>query len=355
MKVSLLSATGYSRLGWVSEPRTQAELADSLARAGVEVEVTEAGTAEDVERALARAGRDTLVWPNAYQVYTRAGSADTRWLVELLEEHEARYIGPSASALRTVLDKHACQSRLSAFEVPVPRFTTIAERGVKAVRAALMAADLSFPAVVKPTSMWDSIGVAQVFDVEELAAHVDRVLALYGPTALVEEYLPSKDLTIGLFFRGGEPVVIPGWYEMTDRDGILEHAVRNMPWGGPKQLRRVEDPAIVEQAQAIVPRAAAALGIRDFTRVDGRLDARGRLRIFDVNGMPSLDYPHTVTLRLVTTVWGGMATRVAMDRLVATIVASAAARHGIEVPARLASNVLPPLEAASVSGAGGGP
>lgn len=355
MKVSILSATGYSRLGWVSEPRTQAELADSLARVGVEVEVTEAVTAEDVDRALARADRDTMVWPNAYQVRARARAEDTRWLVELLEERGARFIGPSAAALRTVLDKHACQSRLAAAEVPVPRFTTIMERGVEAARAALMAADLSFPVVVKPTSMWDSLGVAQVFDVEALAAHVDRILTLYGPRALVEEYLPSKDLTIGLFFRGGEPEVIPGWYEMTDRDGILEHAVRNMPWGGPKQLRRVEEPAIVAQAQAIVPLAASALGIRDFTRVDARLDARGRLRIFDVNGMPSLDYPHTVTLRLVTTSWGGMETRAAMDRLVATIVASAAARHGLEVPARVRSNVLPPPEAASVSGVGGGP
>lgn len=355
MKVSILSATGYSRLGWVSEPRTQAALADSLARSGVEVEAIEASTADEVERALARAGRDTLVWPNAYQVRAEAGAEETRWLVELLEERGARFIGPSAAALRTVLDKGACQSRLAAAGVPVPRFTTITERGVEAVRAALMAADLSFPVVAKPTSMWDSIGVAQVFDVEALAAHVGRIFELYGPRALVEEYLPSKDLTIGLFFRAGEPAVMPGWYEMTDRDGILEHSVRNMPWGGPKRLRQVEEPAIVEQARAIVPRAAEALGIRDFTRVDGRLDARGRLRIFDVNGMPSLDYPHTVTLRLVTTVWGGMETRVAMDRLVATIVASAAARHGIEVPAGVAANVLPPLEAARHSGVGGGP
>lgn len=352
MKVSILSVTGYSRLGWASEPRTQAELAESLARVGVEVELTEARTAEDVARALARSGRDTLVWPNAYHVCAREGSEETRWLVELLEERGARIIGPSAAALRTVLDKHACQSRLAAAEVPVPRFTTVTERGVEAARAALMAADLSFPVVVKPTSMWDSIGVAQVFDVEGLAAHVDRIFDLYGSRALVEEYLPSKDLTIGLCFRGGEPVVMSGWYEMTDRDGILEHAVRNMPWGGPKRLRRVDERAIVEQARVIVPRAAAALGIRDFTRVDGRLDARGRLRIFDVNGMPSLDYPHTVTLRLVTTVCGGMETRVAMDRLVATIVASAAARHGLEVPQSVASNVLPPL---SLGGAGGGP
>ncbi len=341
MNVLLLSATGFSNLGWVSEPRTEGVLADSLARAGVNVERIEAGCAGDVERALARAGSDTLVWPNAYRVRSREGGEETAWLPDILEQRSARVIGPTSAALRAVLHKDECQSRLAAAGVPVPRFTTVTERSAPSIQRALMAADLSFPVVVKPTSMWDSIGVARVFDVESLAAQVGTIVDCHGPKAIIEEYLPSKDLTIGLFFRGGEPAVMPGWYEMTDRDGILDHPVRNMPWGGPKQMRPVDDPAIVEQAREIVPRVAQALGIRDFTRVDGRLDARGKLRIFDVNGMPSLDYPHTVTLRLLTTVWEGMSPLTALDRLAATIVASAARRHGLEVPASVAASVLP--------------
>lgn len=353
MKVLILNSTGFSQLGWVCEPRTQSILADSLVRAGLSVEVADAQCAEDVDRALARAGREALVWPNAYHVRAHEGSEETQWLADILEERGARFIGPTATALRTVLHKDECQSRLAAANVPVPRFTTLTQRNVDAVESALLAADLTFPLVVKPTTMWDSIGVAQVFDIRSLAAQVGRILDLHSPKVIIEEYLPSKDITIGLFFRGGEPAVIPGWYEMTDRDGILEHSVRNMPWGGPKQMRRVEDLAVVEQARQIVPRVAEALGIRDFTRVDGRLDARGRLRIFDVNGMPSLDYPHTVTLRLVTTVWEGMDTLTAMDRLAATIVASGARRHGLEVPAGVAASVLPSPGWRSDGGAGG--
>lgn len=350
MRVLLLNSTGFSALGWVSEPRTQQILVDALARIGLDVGMAEVASTAGVDRALQGLGRDALVWPNAYHVNAHAGSAQTRWLADILEERGVPFIGPPAATLRAVLHKDECQARLAAAGLPIPRFTTVTRRDAETIRAAMMAAALSWPVVVKPTSKWDSLGVARVTDLEGLRAQVGHILDHHGPRAIIEEYLPSKDITVGVLLRGAEATVMPTWYEMTDRDGILDHPTRSMPWGGPKRMRLVEDPAIVEQAAAIVPRAARVLGIRDFTRVDGRLDARGRLRIFDVNGMPSLDHPHTVTLRQVMTVWGGIDALAALERLAASIVTSAAGRYGLAVPPALAMHTLPvaePLAAAA--------
>ncbi len=341
MKVLILSSTGFSNIGWVSGPSHRKALADSLMRAEIDVDFAEVASVDELDRLLSLIDPETLVWPNAYYVHTHAGGDEKEWLGEILEAASVAYVGSPAGTLRAMLHKDICQTRLAEAGLPVPRFAVVTRDDADTIRGALETADLSWPVVVKPTSEFDSLGILAVGSVEKLCAQVGHVLNRYGPKAIIEEYLPSADITVGVLLRGTGTTLLTTWYEMTDRDGILDHPVRVMPWGGPKQMRLVEDPDILEQVERIAPLIAEELGVRDFTRIDGRLDARGQLKIFDVNGMPSLDYPHTVTLRQLMTVWDGMDALSALEQLSATLVASAAARYGLETPPGITERVLP--------------
>ncbi len=346
MKVLILDSAGSSGLGWVTEPATQQILADSLERAGLDVAMAEVATSADLDEVFRGLSADTLVWPNAYHVRAGVGSDDREWLADLLEARGMPFVGSPAAALRAMLHKDDCQARLAAAGIPIARFAAVGSGDPAAILGAFEAAGLSWPVVVKPTSAAGSLGISVAGGVEDLTARVNDVLERFGSQAIIEEYLPSADITVGVLIDGTETALLPTWYQINGRQpagpslgrGILDRRDRLQPWGGAKQMRQIREPRILEQIEAAVPRVARTLGIRDVTRIDGRLDARGVLRIFDVNGMPALDYPDAVILRQVMTIWDGMDALAALDRLACTLVASAAERYGLEAPDGVAAN-----------------
>ena len=339
MKTLILSSTGFTGIGWVAEPVTQQALADALARVGMEVAIAEVASTADLDPLLRALPRDTLVWANGYYVRTGAGE-ETEWLADILEAEGVPFVGPPAATLRAVLHKDDCQARLAAAGIPIPRFAVVRTRDPEVIRDVFQATGLSWPVVVKPTSAAGSLGIGLAADAESLAARVGHNLDRHGPRVMIEEYLPGNDITVGVFRRGPETYLLPTWYEMLDRRpgrGILDRLDRLRPWGGPKQMRIVEDPHVLEQVGTIIPRAVEELDVRDVTRIDGRLDERGVLRIFDVNGMPALDVPGAVLLRQVMTIRKGTDAAAALDRVVSTLIASAAERYGLETPAAVAA------------------
>lgn len=351
MKVLILNSTGYSRLGWATGPASQKTLADLLAAAGLDGAIAEVETTADLDELLDGLDDDTLVWPNAYHVRVRAGSDETAWLADALEARGVPFVGSPAPALRAMLHKDECQARLAAAGIPIPRFTVVTERDPGVVRAAFETADLSWPVVVKPTSTAGSHGVSRVFGLEDLAAQVGQIFDRHGPRAIIEEYLPSADLTVGVLTPGTSPqwnaqgsgtVLLPTWYEIEDREpGILDLETRLIPWGGLKRMRVVAEPRVLEQVETIIPRVVSELGIRDVTRIDGRIDDHGVLRIFDVNGMPGMEYPESVMLHQAMAIWGETDGLPTLGRLVCTVAASAAERYGLEAPNALAAHASP--------------
>lgn len=114
-------------------------------RAGVDVAVAEVTSADGIDCLLRAIDDQTLVWPNAYYVHTRADGDEKQWLVEILEAAGAPFVGSPAAALRAMLHKDVCQARLAAAGLPVPRFATVTRCDAEAVQGALEAADLSWP------------------------------------------------------------------------------------------------------------------------------------------------------------------------------------------------------------------
>jgi D-alanine-D-alanine ligase-like ATP-grasp enzyme len=348
LKILVVDSDGFDGLGWFTDSRSLEIFSRVLEPVGVVVEHVSVASADELElvaRHAAAAG--ALIWPNAYHVRAALDSPEARPLTEVLETAGAAYVGSPTPALETVLHKELCQARLAAAGIPVPRFAVVTEAEPRTLEAALGDAGLAFPVVVKPTAEAGSLGISVASDLATLAERVGSVLDRHGPKAIVEEYLESCDLTVGVFPHPRGSLLLPTWYQLADRTPgpkILDRRARLMPWGGRKKMRRVTEPAVLAQVESLVPRAVRELGIRDVTRVDGRLDPRGRLRIFDVNGMPGLEYPESVILQQVAKLRGDLDGLEALERLACTIVASAAARHGLDAPPGVTERTLFDLE-----------
>jgi D-alanine-D-alanine ligase-like ATP-grasp enzyme len=244
------------------------------------------------------------------------------------------------AALAAMLDKERCQLQLAAGGIPIPRFAVVTKATHRVLTSALEGERLDFPVVVKPPTQAGSVGVSIATHLEELAHQVDAVIDQYGPRVMLEEYLEGLDLTVAVFATEEETLLLPTWYEVGSQNpgpNILDLPKRLKPWGAGKRMRCISDLKVIEQVEAVVPRAVRVLGIRDITRVDGRLDARGVLRLFDVNGMPGLEDPESVIVKQVMAAWDGVTGSVALERLICTVVASATRRHGFETPAAVAA------------------
>jgi D-alanine-D-alanine ligase len=187
--------------------------------------------------------------------------------------------GVRASSL--AMDKQVAKALFASAGLPVApgRVVPIAE---------LEAGDpMPLPYVVKPVNEGSSVGVTVVRGGDNRRTEIARSWT-FGPTALVEEYIPGRELTVGVLDNRALAVTdiraVAGTfydYESKYADGGSRHII---PAG--------VHPAIYAQAMDVAVAAHRALGCRGATRCDFRYDDTagepGRLVLLEINTQPGL-------------------------------------------------------------------
>lgn len=270
------------------------------------------------------------------------GSCREAQVPAFLEMLGIPFTGASALTLALTLDKPTAKKVFTYHGVATPRFFTVppGQSVQQAWRAAASrwraapdtpADDLPFPLFVKPAREGSSIGITPASVVYDEAALVDRVAGVhtrYGQAALVEEFLPGREFTVGIV-GNGDPLAFP----------ILEINYDAIPPGhGPVysyQFKQEWDddqlylcPAPVEPTLADALREAALAAFRvtrcrDVARVDLRLDAAGVPHVLEINPIPGLVPDFSDLPRMAKAAGWSYAA------LVNRIVAEAAARAGL--------------------------
>ena len=223
------------------------------------------------------------------------------------------------------LDKSLAKQVVASAGVPTPRFV-VADR-----ESGIDAHGLRFPLIVKPAFEGSSVGVrlsSRVADEAALRREVARVLEGYAQPVLVEEYCSGAELTVGILGTGASARAI-GALQIVPRHGSASEFVysrevkrdweNQVAYEHPPKLpeplvRRVEDVALT---------AHRALGCRDVSRVDIRLDAGGEPQFIEVNPLPGLN-PRTGDLCILATKAG-----LAYPSLIGAIVDGARRRCGV--------------------------
>lgn len=212
------------------------------------------------------------------------------------------YTGARPAALERCQRKHRAKAALAHAGLPTPRYVVVSGRG-----GDVRVPDnhgLRFPVIVKPATEDASSGIelaSVVADRAALDARVTHVLTVHEQPALVEEYVDGRELHCALIGNPPEPLPL---FEMTftDRDGpdgrplpkIVTYRAKWDP--GSRDFFDVDgrcpvpdlEPEIVAAIQDLAVRAAKVMGVRDYARVDMRLDATGEPYILEVNPNPDL-------------------------------------------------------------------
>jgi D-alanine-D-alanine ligase len=185
-----------------------------------------------------------------------------------------RYSGSGALASALAMDKALAKTVMGGAGIPVPRGCVV-PRGGAAPRMAL-------PVVVKPLSQGSALGVTVVRGRAALGAAL-KAAWRWDPGALVEEYLPGRELTVGVLGGSALPVV----------EILPEHAFYDFhskyAAGGSKHLCPAPlTAATARRAQDLALRAHRALGCRAFSRTDLILGPGGGLKVLEINTLPGL-------------------------------------------------------------------
>jgi D-alanine-D-alanine ligase len=186
--------------------------------------------------------------------------------------------GVRASAL--AMDKIAAKAVFAAAGLPVAagRLVEMPE---------LEAADpMARPYVVKPANEGSSVGVHIVRQGDNRRVEIARGWS-YGNTALVEEYIAGRELTVGVMGERAlavtEIVASHSFYDYESKyaDGGSRHVI-------PARI----DAATYDRAMQVAVAAHRALGCRGASRADFRYDdtaeTPGRLVLLEVNTQPGL-------------------------------------------------------------------
>ena len=198
--------------------------------------------------------------------------------------------GVRASAL--AMDKEAARAVFAAARLPIAR-----GRVVEIERFA-EADPLPAPYVIKPLNEGSSVGVDIVREGSNRRGDIVSAWR-YGPLALVEEFIPGREITVGVM-GGGEADIGP--LTVTDiapnpeiAHGFYDYDAKYAAGGSRHVLPAAIHPDAFAEAMRVALAAHRALGCRGATRTDFRYDDTvhgndrpGRRVLLEVNTQPGL-------------------------------------------------------------------
>jgi D-alanine-D-alanine ligase len=236
------------------------------------------------------------------------------------------YSGADPLSLTVCLDKPSAKLVCLAAGVATPRFQVVDS---PAELPALDRSDLTFPMFVKPSYEGSSKGIRQdsrVTNRQELHHAVRRVLDLYHQPALVEEFIPGTEVTVGAV--GNNPPKVLGVMEVVPRQGRHPDFMYSLEvkrdWEAlvtyqcPPQLPQ----SCIRDIEAATVTLFKALGCRDLARIDFRIDASHRVYFLEANPLPGMGVYSDLPILAGLVGWS-------YDQLVANVLDAALQRCGL--------------------------
>jgi len=266
------------------------QLSDTLGRLGHEVQPVEVDTrVEPLVSALRRLEPDLIV--NIAESFQGKSSLESN-VAALLNLMGMRYTGSSPAGLILAGDKILAKKMLTFHHITTPRFATI-------YRGALdWAEELHFPVIVKPPQEDASVGLTSasvVHDLKQLLEQMDALQSEFEQPVLVEEFIEGREFYVGVLGNANAralPVIELDFSKFPkDRPRMASWEAK---WGDdegggaefegttsifPDNLSE----ELVEKLNKVAVDAFHALRLRDYGRIDLRVNEAGEVFVIEVN------------------------------------------------------------------------
>jgi D-alanine-D-alanine ligase len=205
-------------------------------------------------------------------------------------------LGSDALTLGICLDKARAKEILLANHLPTPAF-----RVVYSLSEMDRLADFPLPAIVKPLREGSSIGIGNaslVRTTADLTKQARVVLQQYAQPVLVEEFLPGREFTVGLLGNASDWEILPlveiDYSVLPAGASPIYGYEAKWVWDDPAHPLDIHvcpakaSPELVADIHTLVLRTASVMRLRDWCRMDIRLDAAGFPKIIELNPLPGV-------------------------------------------------------------------
>jgi D-alanine-D-alanine ligase len=262
-------------------------------------------TVDALEHSLKLMGHETEAVGNAFQLI-EALAAGKKWDIvfniaeglygdgresvvpAILDQYKIPYVFSGPVVMGLSLNKHLAKLVVAASGVPVSPGCLITEF------KDLENCSLEYPLFVKPVSEGTGKGITDkslVRSYSELSKLVKWILAEFRQPALVEEYLPGREFTVGILGYGDEAIAIGGMEVMT---------INNLPYSVEVKENyqnyctyKPLDADIIDECKSVALRAWRALDAVDAGRVDLKADRNGKICFIEANPLAGLNPIHS--------------------------------------------------------------
>jgi D-alanine-D-alanine ligase len=197
----------------------------------------------------------------------------------ILEDRGVSYTGEGVAESELAFDKIPSKRKFSDHGVLTPRWEVI---------QAGETPNLPLPLVIKAPRQGSTVGVYIVKEESALAPALKEA-AQYDHEFLIEEFIPGRELTIGILGDLALPVleIIPksGFYDFNNKYPFLNP----QGGGGAEHVCPAEIPGeLTSKIQDLALLACNSLGLKVYSRVDVILSPQNEPFVLEVNTIPGM-------------------------------------------------------------------
>lgn len=219
-----------------------------------------------------------MVFNMAYGIQ---GESRYTHIPSMLEMLGIPYVGSSPSGHALALDKVITKIILQKQGIPTPDFWVFSHANEDM-------SGVTFPVIVKPKMESVSFGLKVVNNKAELAEAVEFIVREFEQQALVEQFIRGREFAVGLI-GNGPPETLP--ILEIDLDGNPD-AIQTVDDKQHKPKRKICPADLTPELEMSMKQhsiaAFNALQLRDFSRVDIRMDEKEQVYVLEINSMASL-------------------------------------------------------------------
>jgi len=258
-------------------------LENSLKKMGYETEPV--GNAFQLIEALAAGRRWDIVFNISEGLY---GDGRESVVPAILDQYKIPYVFSGPVIMGISLNKHLAKLVVEAAGVPVSPGCLITQF------EDLDKCKLKYPLFVKPVSEGTGKGITEkslVTTSAELKQMVEWILNEFRQAALVEEYLPGREFTVGIVGCGEEAIAVGGMEVMT---------INNLPYSVEVKENyqnyctyKPLDTDIIDECKSVALSAWKALDAVDAGRIDLKADRNGKICFIEANPLAGLNPIHS--------------------------------------------------------------
>jgi len=267
----------------IYNPNTVQRIAEALEKGGHNVRIID-GNMHVIESLhefmpkVMESERMGMVFNMAYGIQ---GESRYTHLPAMLEMLGIPYVGSGPAGHALALDKVITKIIMQKNNIPTPQFWVFSKSEEDMT-------EVQYPAIVKPKMEAVSYGLRLVHDEDELKDAVKFVIAEFQQQALVEQFIRGREFCVGLL-GNGDPEAFP----------VLEIDLGDDPDTIQTQFDKLENPRnkicpadisqkLADRMVKLSKQAFNALGLKDFARIDIRVDKNENIYLLEINSMASL-------------------------------------------------------------------